>query len=68
MILVSGLLGGAVALSPVAPPQLLEPEAACVAQAVPSLYLGGPLGPYPEPPRHGEFRVIPLDPQSLMDE
>ena len=68
MILASGLLAGAAAPSPVQPPELLEPDAACVAPAVPSLYLGGPLGPCPEPPRHGEYRVIPLAPQSFMDE
>ncbi len=72
MIVVSALLAGAVALSPVEPvepPELLEPGGACIAQAVPTLYLGDPLRGCPQaPPGHLEPRYVPLPGQSFIDE
>ena len=71
MIVVSALLAGAVALAPiepVEPPELLEPGAACIAPAVPSLYLGAPLQGCPEPRQRLERRFVPLERQSFMEE
>ncbi len=70
MILVSTLLVGVVGLAPTAP-ELLEPVepvvpgGACVA---PVLYLGGPLGPCPEPLEGSEPSFVPALPHSAIDE
>jgi len=71
VILISALLAGAVAIAPVEPadpPELVEPGSACIAPAVPSLYLGGPLRGCAEAPEPLEPRFVPLDRQSFIDE